>query len=148
MAGRFFLKGRKDELRNGWRTEPQTFGKRLRLKIQRFVLRNCGDQSRGSSRRQRFKNGFFWSENLGLYFCHSAAAQLRGSYCSSIAQGMLHLENGRRAINRKKRIVEKEHGEQKANAHVPGRKSSPRTGMFRQGHCSTFTIVKNGSNGQ
>jgi len=57
---------------------------------------------------------------------------------------MLHLENKRRTVNRKKRIVEEEHDKEKANAQAPWGDPSLRGGMFSIEHrFYSFTIVKN-----
>ena len=143
MAGRFlFQNGKGDELRNRRRTKPQTFGKRLRLELQGLFVRNYSACRRRGAKRDGFKNGFFWRVNFWLYFRHPASAQLRGSHCSSKAQGMMHTQNGRRTVNRKKWIVEKQRGKDEAKGHAQGRHPSLCTGMLCQGHCSSsLTIV-------
>jgi hypothetical protein len=120
MAGRFLFNGSRNGLGNRRRTKPQTFRKRLHLKIQRLVFGNSSEDGRVPGRSDGWRSGLFGSKNLRLHLRYPAAAQLRRSYRCAIAPRMQDLDHGRRAINREKRVVEKERGEKEADAHLPG----------------------------
>jgi len=95
MTGRFFFsKGKREELGNRRRTEPQTFGKDLRLEIQGLLLRNSGMCHCRSGRRDGFKNSFERGGNLRLHLRNAAQLQLGGGYGCAKTWRMLHLKNG------------------------------------------------------
>jgi hypothetical protein len=150
MTGRFFFsKGKREELGNRRRTEPQTFGKNSRLEIQGLLLRNSGMCNWRRGRRDGFKSSFLRNVNFRLHLRNTAQLQLGGSYGCAKTWRMLHLKNGRRAVNCEKRIVEKQHGKEETNARAKRRSGSLPSGMICPAHrSSAFTIVKNVGWGQ